>query len=132
MSTVEAGLRARLIADPQVAALAMDRVSWVQRPQEDKLPAVTLQTVGAARRQTFGGVGATQQARVQADVWATTHVAAAALREAVIAALLPAAEAGGFVFQRAFAEVRETGEQGATRFVHRQIIDFRFTYSPAA
>ena len=130
MSSFEAALIGRLLADSGVAALVGNRITWVQRPQETALPAITLQTITAPLGQTMDGIQETQQATVQVDCWATRHASGAALRDAVIAALIPAAEFDGVKFQRAFIPSRrEGGEQGSNGFIYRQRIDFRLTFT---
>lgn len=126
----EAALVKRLREAGDVAALVGERISWVDRPQADELPAITLQTVSGVRAQTMARIEATQRPLVQIDVWASTFAAARALREAVIAALLPPAAAGDVRFQRGFVgEPRTSGEDTAAGFVHRHSMDFRLTFS---
>ena len=122
-------LIARLLAAGAVAALAADRVYPVSRPQLTGLPAVTLQVIDQERAQHMGGVQNFQQALVQVDAWAASYAAAAALKEAVLAALLPAQSGNGIDFQRAFVRSRDLGEQTDTVFVHRHSMDFTISYS---
>lgn len=131
MADMEAALLARIKADATVAGLVGTRVTWVDRPQTTALPAITLQTIVAPRAQHMGGMQDTQQATVQADVWAKSYGSARAIREALIAAVSPATEHGGVAFDRAFSASRDGGEDVSGTFVHRHKIDFRLTYAPA-
>jgi len=132
MSTFEGALRTRLVTYPAAAAEAGDRVSWVMRPQQDPLPAFVMQLISAPVGQTMDGFETARRARVQVDAWSRSHAQAVRMRDAAIAALIPAAEAGGIRFQRAFVSVREGGEPTDEGFAFRQLMDFLFTYSEAA
>ncbi len=126
----QGALRARLTGAAPVTALVAQRIYWVDRPQASALPAITLQTIDEPLDQHMGGVMTLQSAVVQVDVWATTYASARAIKEAVIAALLPEATGNGIEFQRAFVSSRDLGERVETQFVHRASMDFRVHFSP--
>ena len=132
-------LRARLVADSAVSDLvwkdgSRPAIYWVERPQTDGLPALTLQTVTGDRPQHMGGFIGMDQATVQIDTWADTYAAADALMEAAIAALIPEQSGNGIKFSRAFlsGEPQDLGEQTATKFVHRKQVDLVFHHSTTA
>jgi hypothetical protein len=126
---MEGALRARLLAAAPVAALVGDRVYWVDRPQAETLPAITLQIIDEPREQHMGGFQAMQSVVVQLDVWAASYSSAKALKEAVIAALVPAASGNGIDFRRAFVRARDLSERTETAFIYRPSLDFTFFYS---
>lgn len=131
----QGALRARLTGAPAITALvgnAPARVYWVDRPQASALPAITLQIIDEDREQHMGGFHSLQAVTVQIDVWATSYASALALKEAVIAALVPEATANGIAFQRAFVRTRDLGERVETQFIHRSSLDFLFHYSTAS
>ncbi len=127
----EGALRSRLTAAGAVTALVGARVYWVDRPQSSALPGITLQLVDDQRGQHFGGFHTLQRAVVQIDVWATTYASGKAIKEAVIAALVPEVTANGIEFQRAFITARDLSERTETAFIHRPSLDFTFHYSAA-
>jgi hypothetical protein len=126
---MEAALRSRLLTAPGLAAATADRWSWVERPQEDSLPAGTLQTVGGALGENFDGFDGVRRAVVQLDFWSLSHVEAVALREAAITALAAPAVVEGIRFDRGhFSAPRDLGEPTDTGFIHRQSIDVTFHF----
>jgi hypothetical protein len=128
---MEAALRARLLAAGPVTALTGQRVDWVERPQGAALPAVTLQLIEDARAQHMEGFSGAQRAVVQVDAWATTYAQGKALKEAIIAALVPANESNGIRFERGFVTARDLSERAETQFIFRPSLDFTFHYAPA-
>ena len=121
---MHAALRARLLADADVAAIAGTRVTWVERPQGAGYPAVTLTTVSDLRGQHMKGFEGFRQSRVQADCWARRHIDAVALAEAVIAAAVGPFVADGVRFGRAAVEgPRGLGESTDDGYIHRQVVD---------
>lgn len=129
MSMREA-LRRRLVESPAVAAIVADRVFWDERPQASALPAIVLQVVSDPRPQTMKGFQAARATRVQADCMAQTGPAGggpaivAALVEAVIAAVAPAAQVGGTAFSRSFVDAaRDLPERTEHGIVNRTSLD---------
>lgn len=127
----EQALRQRLLDAAAVAALAGRdargalSIDCGLRRQESPLPAVTLRVASDPRPQDLDGFVSLRQSRVQVDCRASSRATVAALREAVIAALVPAGAFHGVNFGRGLVDqVRDLGEHGETGFVHRDSIDF--------
>jgi len=117
---MEVQLRARLL--DQTAA--GKRVYWETRPQGTALPAIVLTIVSDARSQHMAGFDGYQARRVQVDCYAGTYAEAAAMREAVIAAIVPGAVQGAVTFLRGFVNnALSRGEVTDTGFVFRQMVD---------
>lgn len=120
----ETALRKRLLDDAAVKAIVSTRVDWSLRPQGDPFPAIVLTLVSDDRSQNFGGFNGFRSSRVQIDCYAKDYPTAANLREAVINAVVPAGEAQGVEFLRAFINtVLDRGDQTDTGFIHRQLLD---------
>jgi len=128
---METALRARLLAAAPVVALVGQRVTWVERPQGAALPAITLQNVTDERVQNFKGFDGLQPGYVQIDVWALSYAAAKALKDAAIAAVVPAATQSGVRFTRGFVTARDLSERTDTQFLFRPSIDLTFHYATA-
>lgn len=135
---MEGALRARLIAAPAVIAAVwkapttnVPAIYWVTRPQGTGLPAITLQIIDDPREQHMKDVQGLQSTLVQIDVWATTYAQGKALKEAVIAALLPAETSNGIKFGRAFVRSRDLSERVETQLIYRPSMDFTIWHSPA-
>lgn len=126
----ETALRSRLKDDAGVDALigkdgAILSIDWTVRRQGAPLPAIVLTLVSDPRPQTHDGPDSIRPSRVQIDVLGEDRTSVVALREAVIAALLPAGTYSAVQFDRAQVDaVRDLGRQDDTRFVHRDSIDF--------
>jgi hypothetical protein len=121
---MQEALRALIVADSAVAAIAGTRVYWGVRPQDKPLPAIVLQTVSDPRPQHLKGFETFRGTRVQADCLAATFAQARALAEAVIAAAIGPAAQGGVTFQRGDADgPRDLGEDTANGYVHNQSVD---------
>lgn len=131
MADMETALRARLLAAAPVAALVGQRVTWVERPQASGLPAITLQNVTDERVQNFSGFNGLQPGYVQIDVWATSYAQAKALKDAVIAAVVPAGVQSGIRFKRGFVSAQDLSERTETQFLFRPSIDLNFHYATA-
>lgn len=100
---MEEALLARLRANVALAALVGDRVDWIERPQGDALPGVTLQGITPGRNYTQEGTGLTGT-RVQTDSWGATFLSAKRVARAVLAAVEPAATQGSIEFSRSFLD----------------------------
>ena len=121
---MEIALRARLLADAGVSALAGTRIDWGVRAQGSTAPCIVLTTVSDSRTQHMAGFDTFRTTRVQADCYALKKAESVALREAVIAALIGAADQSGVSFLRAFVNtVVDRGEHTETGFIHREQID---------
>ena len=122
-------MRARITG---AATSAGTRVYWVDRPQAAALPAVTLQIVSDPRPQHLKGFDSKFGTLVQIDCWGDSYGAVAALKEAVLAAVVPENTSNGIVFDRAMIETtRDLGERTETKFVHRASIDVTVWWRPA-
>lgn len=126
---MQAALRARITG---ASTPAGQRVYWVDRPQASALPAVTLQVVNEPRSQHLKGFNPTQQDSVQIDCWASTYGTAKALKEAVLAAVVPEQTGNGVEFCRAIIERSgEAVEKLGTELIHRARIDLTVTWMTA-
>jgi hypothetical protein len=121
---MQGALRARLLANTEVAAMVSRRIEWLLRPQGQALPAITLTTVSDDRPDTMKGFAAMRSTRVQVDCWAQEYATARALAEAVIvAAALPAAS-NGIRFGRAGVEgPRDLTEETTPGTIARATLD---------
>lgn len=123
----ETALRSRLKDDAGVSALVGTRIDWAVRPQGSALPAIVLTMVHDDRGQHFEGFHSALQKRVQIDCYAKTRAEVAAMREAVLTAIVPQATKSGVSFLRAFVnDVLDRGSQTDTGFIHRDLIDLYF------
>lgn len=121
---METALRTRLKNNAGVSALVGTRIDWGVRPQNAALPCIVLTIVADQRPQHMGGLMDSRATRVQIDCYGQTRASAVALREAVIAAILPQATVSGVTFQRAFIDtVRNIDAQTDTGVVFRDMID---------
>jgi hypothetical protein len=105
------------------------RITWVNRPQATSLPAITLQIIDDDRAQHMGGFQSLQFIDVQIDIWATSYEQGRAIKEAVIARLVPEVTSNGIKFGRAFVRGRDLSERTETQFIYRPSLDFRFNYA---
>jgi hypothetical protein len=122
--SMETALRTRLKNDAGVSALVGTRIDWSVRPQGSITPCVVLTMIADNRDQHFQGFAGFRSTRIQIDCYAATKAAAVALREAVIAAVVPEATVSGVTFLRAFINtVLDRGDQTETGFIHRELID---------
>lgn len=122
--TFETALRTRLKDNAPVAALVGTRIDWTVRPQKTALPALVLTLISDNRAQHMGGFNGFRETRVQVDCYAGTAKLACELRDAVIAAIAPAATVSTTEFLRSFINnVIDRSENSDTGFVHRQLVD---------
>lgn len=128
---IEATILARLVDDAGVAALVGDRVAWVERIQGEDYPGITLQIIDEDRRQLLRGFDSLQPLLVQLDIWALTHASGKAIKDTVIAALVPEVTTDDFKFNRAFVRARDLSERAGERTIFRPSLDFTFNYSLA-
>lgn len=122
---MQGALRARVLADPTVAAKAGTRVYWGVRPQGEALPAVVLNVISEPHEFHLKGPNDFRASRVQVDALASSYGDALKIAEALIVALVQPNRSNGVVFQHADAEgPRNQGEDTAGGFVHRHSSDF--------
>lgn len=121
---MEVQLRSRLMGNSAVAAIVGTKVHWGVRPQGEAYPSLVMTIVSDGRPQHMGGLIDQRATRVQFDCYGTTRAQAVSLREAVIAAILPAALVSGVQFQRSFIDtVRTMDAHTDTGLVFRDMID---------
>lgn len=121
-------LRTRL--DGQTGA--DDRVTWLERPQGDGLPAITLQTVVDGQEQHLKGFHGLQESRVQLDVWALSYVEAQTIAQAAVEAVVPADTVGDTVFSRTLIENRrDLTDRAAEATIYRVSMDLIVHHKPA-
>lgn len=126
---MEGALRARIVA---AATAAADRVYWVDRPQGSTLPSITLQVVTGDYPQTYGGLDAHRDPRVQMDVWGRTYAEAKAIMVAALTALNGRAVSNGVAFDNIIFEgERDSLERLETMNVYRRGIDLIVWHAPA-
>lgn len=125
-------LRALLIADAGVAAIAGDRIAWGARPQGSAVPAVTLSQISRVEDVTMDGPDRRYDSRVQADCRAETYAVALGLWRAVDAVLSGhSGETGDTIFQGVFADgARELHEMEAEPPLFRFSADFTIIHNP--
>lgn len=132
--TLEAALEARVARTPALHDHFVS-VRWAQRIEG--LPALVFQIVADPRPQHYKGFQRSRPTQVQADVYAETREDAAALREACIEHLVPAALIDDVRFGRASvdnvrsgAEPEQSGERQRYRGeIARESIDFTFLHN---
>lgn len=107
---MESALVARLIAAEPMGAIVSTRVHWVDRPQGQTGPAITMQRYGADRNYTHDGASDLHIGSVQIDCWGDTYAQAKALEVAVIATVEPAATVSNVQFGQSFLTGNQDGE----------------------
>lgn len=100
----ETAVVARLLAAPDVFAMTGENIEWDDRAPDAPLPAITLQTITDQRPQNHDGFDPFWPTRVQVNSLARTKTEAVALRDAVIAALVPPSFISGVTFLQSFID----------------------------
>jgi len=118
-------LRARLLADAELAGLVAARVSWGARPRMDALPSVCLHLISGVRNYHLGGSSELVQSRVQADCWAATYADATAVSRAVVADLSGLREPAMRVQGAFVVDERDLADEGsaADEILYRVSVD---------
>jgi hypothetical protein len=127
---MEEALTAYLLADPGVAAVVDDRITWKQREQGSPLPALVLHLISSPQTYTMKAVNTLVRSRVQIDCLAESYLAALTLVRAVKAAgdAIPS-EPG---FQAAFVEGdRDTLTETENDPVLGRSLDLMVWHNPA-
>lgn len=125
---MEQALRSRLMEDPAIKSIVDSRIDWGQR--KAGYPCIVLKAMPSPRRQTYKGFAAMQQTRVQIDCMAVDRDTVIRLREAAIAAVVPAGTFHGTTFRRGFVDlVEDLGSQSGTEFIERDKIDVLIWHS---
>lgn len=122
--TMQSALRARLLADTELAGLVAGRIDWVESPQGADGRRITLLTVFEDVPQDYAGFTALKSAQVQIDFWSLDQVSLHAMRDAAIRVLAPPALVDDIQFMRGFFErVRDVPEPSATTRKYRASFD---------
>lgn len=125
---MQGALRARLLG----ATAAGSKVYWLERPQGDALPAITLQTISGDRPQTYTGFQGWRISRVQLDAWAASYASARSILDAAVAALAPLVASNGIRFDRTdFESERDGTDRLGTATIYRTGIDLIVRHAQA-
>lgn len=131
---MEAALRTRLLDNPAISALVGNRIAWVQRPQSQVLPAITLHKVSPGRSYSHDGAIGLQCPSIQFDIWSLSVSQAKTIRDAVIAVMEAQETVSGVRFGMSFLDserdIAPEDVQGIDA-VHRVSMDFTVWWSPA-
>lgn len=124
MADFATALRARLIADANVAAITT-RIFWGLAQQGAARPYVRLNTISDIRPQHLQGYDSARVTRVQADCFADDYGSARNLAERIITAVAMPATVDGVRFGRIKAEgPSDLGEDvDGVGYVHRASVD---------
>lgn len=80
----------------------------------------------------MAGFDGLDRSLVQMDVWGTSYAQVQQVKEAALAAVVPANTGNGVIFARAFVDtIRDLGERVETQFIHRASIDLIFHHATA-
>jgi predicted transcriptional regulator len=124
---IEAALMQFLLADADIADVAGNRLSWMQRPPFEEGPAARLTKISAPDNSHLRGASGRQMMRVQADCYALNLGEARALARAIIAAVAQPFESMGYRFTCATVDgPTDAGEQTAAGWMHNQRVDLTF------
>lgn len=108
------------MSDDALEAMVGTRIDFGKRPQEQALPAVTLQVTADPRPNHFGGRQGLRQTRLQVDCWGETADAAVSAAERIIEIIGDPAVVDGVRFEKPLIEGPEdSGNQEDTLYVHR-------------
>jgi hypothetical protein len=100
---MDEALRAKLLANTALAGMVA-KIVWDERPESGALPAVVLTLVAPGREYTHDGWDGLDATLVQVDVWAEEPTDARDIAKAIIAAIEPAEEVGGYMIGPCFLE----------------------------
>lgn len=131
---MEADLIARLLADDGLSALAGNRITLLERPQDEGFPAITLFRVNPGRAYTFGGPSGSHGTLMQFDIWGLTPLAVAQAMMALLAALEEPATVGGTAFEMAFLQSERDSAEDVPGIgtVVRKSADFLIWWQPSS
>lgn len=101
---MEEDLVARLLANTALVALVGDRINWIDRPEGDALPSVTLQVITSGDAYTYEGRVRFVNSRVQTDCWGRSYLEAKLVSRALRDAIEPPATIGSTSFGQSFRE----------------------------
>lgn len=131
---MEEALRAKLLANVAIAAVAK-AVAWIDRPDASKLPAITLQQVGAGRTYTHDGANDLTDPLIQFDFWGRSQLEVVQIERLVTAEMETASTIEGVEFGVAFLEAQNDFDpediDGGDK-VYRRVADWRVYSTPTA
>lgn len=101
---MEEDLVARMLANTALTDLVSTRINWLNRPQEEGLPAVTLQVISGGRDYHMKGATGLRSPRIQVDCWGSSYLEAKAVSRALVGAIEPPDVQGATRFIASFLE----------------------------
>lgn len=134
----EVDLRSRLKADSGVDALigktgSVKSIDWNERPQGARYPSIVMNVVLSELSQHMQGFNHFQPTRTRFRCTDTDRTKAIALRNAVIACIVPEATQGDTKFLRAQGVTHYPTTQGTgTDTLHHEFVDAEMWHGPAA
>ncbi|PZU63778.1 DUF3168 domain-containing protein [Sphingobium sp.] len=129
---MQKALRARLLDDGTVNALASSRVFWGLRPPKSLLPAITLNVISSVLAEHMKGQQSLQFFRVQMDCWGDSYAATQGLVGAALACILPRSKTDEYYFRPASATTpRDLSEENTAGTIHRKQTDLTIRFSLA-
>jgi hypothetical protein len=132
---LEEDLRSKAADDPAVKAkVEKASIAWGDRPQASALPGITFELIGGELEQHMQDFQALQRVPVQASVWSRDALEARDVRDALIAALVPAGNVGATAFRRSFVDRRRSSFERTddSSIIYREDVDFSVWHAAAA
>jgi hypothetical protein len=129
---MEEALVAYLLSQTSITDLVSSRIHWVQAPQGETKPYITMQVISTGITRAHLGADALSRKRIQVDCYAMTYLSSKAIERAVIALLNNNRIVQGSIRFEAFLDnSRDLTENEAalTPIIYRQSIDLMVTYS---
>jgi len=130
---VEKTLVEFMLANAALTALVSTRINWQFRPQGGLLPAIVLHRISGVRDYAMEGPTGLVESRVQIDCWASTHLSAITVAQAVRTLLSGIRRTfGDMQFQGVFidSERHDFEKEGnAAEDFHRVSMDFKIWHS---
>lgn len=127
---MEEEVRALLLANSAVSALAGNRLNFGEHPQGADYPGAVLMTVSGDTDMHMNGGGGLEQSRLQVDCYGTTYKAAKDLSRAIIDALHFYRGGGFFLINHlSTRDSRDVGPNEVKR-LYRTSLDFNTAWRP--
>ena len=102
---MEEALVARLLANVPLETGVETRINWIERPQGEGLPAITLQVIDAGDEYHHGGRVDLLYPLIQFDCWGRSYLEAKTAARALLSEIeLPRHDVSGVDFEDGFAE----------------------------
>lgn len=131
---IEEDLRARLLADAGVRAIAGSRVDWGLRPDKGNPNAITLTAVSTGAFYNYRGRDRMSSPRIQFDCWGARPGDAIRLARALVTLMESPGQQGGTKFAPAQLQVEigpDADEAAGGTIIYRCIRDFAVWHRPA-